>query len=99
MENNEKHKSPDSETSKAGNPEADYNPTDRDFQREEGEVDSISESEKDLSDKPDQHAHYNPTNRDFQRTEEETDSISMSEKEESERTATANTKPDKDKIN
>lgn len=81
------------------NPEKGYNPTDRDFQRTEGDVDSISESEKELPDNAKEHANYNKTNRDFQRTEQQADEISTSEEQENERTATANTKPDKDKIN
>lgn len=81
------------------NPETGYNPTDRDFQRTEDQTDSISASEKELPDNAKEHAHYNKTNRDFQRTDEQDDKISNSEKEDDERTATANTKPDKDKIN
>ena|SRR5215210_48851 len=79
------------------------NPTARDFQRTEEDIDSVSQSEKDMKEENrEREKDYNPTARDFQRTEQDIDSVSESEQETEEeknkRTERGNTKPDKNKM-
>ncbi len=82
------------------NADANYNPTNRDFQKtseEKGLESASGETNKEV--KADDN--YNHSDRDFQRTDGEADDVSESEKEHEEanrRTEDANTQPTKENL-